>query len=75
MLTRDDLIDAIGRLDTDLVEEFVKEDNRLQTKKARRVSPMTRFVALAACLTLILASIPLLARLWREGPSVIPPED
>lgn len=70
MLTRDDLIDAIGGLDTDLVEEFVRADNRLQAKKTRRVSPKVRFVALAACLTLILASIPLMARLWREAPPV-----
>lgn len=69
MLTRDDLIDAIGGLDTDLVEEFVRADNRLQAKKTRRVSLNVRFVALAACFALIFVSLPLMARLW-EGPEV-----
>ena len=69
MLTRDDLIDAIGGLDTDLVEEFVRADNRLQAKKTRRVSLNVRFVALAACFALLFVSLPLMARLW-EGPEV-----
>ncbi len=74
MLTRDELIDAIGAIDADLVEDFVRTDERLQKKKDRRVSPMMRFVALAACFALILASVPVMARLWREQPSE-PPQD
>ena len=58
MLTRDQLIDAIGGIDTDLVEEFVRADNRLQAKKTRRVSLNVRFVALAACFALIFVSLP-----------------
>ena len=75
MLTRDELIDAIGAIDADLVEDFVRTDERLQKKKGRRVSPMMRFVALAACFALILASVPVMARLWREGPTPEPPKE
>jgi hypothetical protein len=73
MLTRDELIDAIGAIDADLVEDFVRTDERLQKKKGRRVSPLMRAVALAACFALILASVPVMARLWREGPTPEPP--
>ncbi len=69
MLTRDELIDAIGAIDADLVEDFVRTDERLQKKKGRRVSPLMRAVALAACFALILASVPVMARRWREGPT------
>ena len=36
---------------------------------------MMRFVALAACFALILASVPVMARLWREGPTPEPPKE
>ncbi len=75
MLTRDELIDAIGAIDADVVEDFVRQDNRLKAKKARRISPVVRFVALAACFALILASVPIMARLWREGPTPKPPKE
>ena len=73
MLTRDELIDAIGAIDADLVEDFVRTDERLKKKKGRRISPLMRAVALAACFALILASVPIMARLWREGPTPEPP--
>ncbi|MBE6661496.1 MAG: hypothetical protein E7605_08870 [Ruminococcaceae bacterium] len=75
MLTRDELIDAIGAIDADLVEDFVQTDERLQKKKDRRVSPLMRAVALAACFALILASVPALTHLWQEGPTPKPPKE
>ncbi len=75
MLTRDELIDAIGAIDADLVEDFVRTDERLQKKKGRRISPLMRAVALAACFALILASVPVMAHLWQEGPTPKPPKE
>lgn len=75
MLTREDLIDAIGAIDADLVEDFVRTDERLQKKKGRRLSPLMRAVALAACFVLILASVPVMVHLWREGPTPKPPKE
>jgi len=69
-MTQDMLLDAIGMIDTDLLESYTQVETRLLLRKKRRMPVWGKLLIAAACLlltfSLLLASLPLTYIVHRE---------
>lgn len=70
-MTQDMMIDAIGMIDADLLEEYALMEQRLQQKNKRRMPVRGKLLLAAACLmltfTLLLSTLPLVYIVNREA--------
>ena len=70
-MTQDMLIEAIGMIDTDLLENYTYTENRLISKQKRRLPAWGKLLVAAACVilvfSLLLASLPLHYIIHRES--------
>lgn len=70
-MTQNMLIDAVGMIDTDLLENYTYMENRLISKQKRRLPAWGKLLVAAACVILVfallLASLPLNYIIHRES--------
>lgn len=66
--------EGLDNLDPEIVERYVEEKDRLRHRK-KRMRTMLRFVAVAACIALVLGILIVLPMLREDAPAVIPKPD
>ncbi|MBE6544130.1 MAG: hypothetical protein E7675_06990 [Ruminococcaceae bacterium] len=73
-MKENEFLDGVSNIEPDVVERFISMDNKLQ-KKANKQKPKgiwLRFVAIAACLVLILSAAIVVPMLIEDDPGIIP---
>ncbi|MBR2906838.1 MAG: hypothetical protein IKC26_02180 [Clostridia bacterium] len=67
-MNKKDWNEGLDHLDTDLVEKYVEQRDRLRQQHKKPLGIWLRFGTIAACLALIVSAVFAMPRLWKDEP-------